>query len=294
MLICGVLILAFLGYVISSYMNKEYDNYYTIFNKSVTGLYGQARVKLNGIDVGNVTNIRIDSTNLNQVIVSFRVDKGTPIKKGTRADLTHGISLTGERQIILSGGTFDEPDVPENGFVPAELSSFDDLATQAGNIVGNVDSLMINLNRLFSTENINNLSKAFKNLEVTSKNLSHATESLDKPISTITEAATSMKNVLTELEEAKIAAKAGEDLDILKAKLESFDAKGFNDNLAQVMESINKVTKRLDQVIYKNEDQVGNAITELNAVLSNLEEFSQKIKNNPSSLIHSEAKERRK
>ncbi len=117
MLLCGILILVFLGYVLSTYLNREYDNYYTIFNKSVTGLYGEAHVKLNGIDVGNVTGIHIDSANLNQVIVSFRVDKGTPIKKGTRAGMTHGISLTGEKQIILSGGNFDEPDVPEGGFV---------------------------------------------------------------------------------------------------------------------------------------------------------------------------------
>ena len=99
---------------------------------------------------------------------------------------------------------------------------------------------------------------------------------------------------MTEIEEAKIAAKAGEDLDVLREKLEVIDTKNINDNLNQAMASVNKLTKRLDQMIYKNEDQVGNAVTELNAVLSNLEEFSQKIKNNPSMLIHSETKERRK
>ena len=294
MLLCGILILIFLGYVLSTYLNREYDNYYTIFNKSVTGLYGEAHVKLNGIDVGNVTGIHIDSANLNQVIVSFRVDKGTPIKKGTRAGMTHGISLTGEKQIILSGGNFDEPDVPEGGFVPAEESAFDEIASQAGNIVGRVDTLLHNLNNIFSSENAENISKAIKNLEVATKNRSSLSQNLDKPISNISEAAGSMKNIMTEIEEAKIAAKAGEDLDVLREKLDAIDTKNINDNLNQAMASVNKLTKRLDQMIYKNEDQVGNAVTELNAVLSNLEEFSQKIKNNPSMLIHSETKERRK
>ena len=104
----------------------------------------------------------------------------------------------------------------------------------------------------------------------------------------------SMKNVLAEIEEAKIAAKAGENMDVLKEKLEAIDTKAMNENLTQAMESIKQLTQRLDQVIYKNQDQVGEAIMELNAVLENHEEFSQKIKNNPSALIRSENKSRRK
>ena len=99
MLLCGIMICVFLGYVLSRFLNKEFDNYYTVFSESVIGLYKDAQVKLNGIDVGNVTEIAIDSSNLSQVIVRFRVNKGTPIKLGTRAGMTHGISLTGEKQM---------------------------------------------------------------------------------------------------------------------------------------------------------------------------------------------------
>ena len=83
-------------------------------------------------------------------------------------------------------------------------------------------------------------------------------------------------------------------MDLIKEKLEAIDTKSMNDNLQQTLESVRQLTARLDQTVYKNQDQVENVITELNAVLSNMEEFSQKIKNNPSALIHSEAKERRK
>jgi phospholipid/cholesterol/gamma-HCH transport system substrate-binding protein len=43
-------------------------------------------------------------------------------------------------------------------------------------------------------------------------------------------------------------------------------------------------------MVYRNQDQVGNAVEELNPILENLEEFTQKIKNNPSVLIRSEGK----
>ncbi|MBR6833448.1 MAG: MCE family protein [Fibrobacter sp.] len=294
MLLCGVMICVFLGYVLSRFLNKEYDNYYTVFSESVIGLYNDAQVKLNGIDVGNVTGIEIDSANLNQVIVRFRVNKGTPIKIGTRAGMTHGISLTGEKQIVLSGGRFDEPDVQEGGFVPAEKTAFDAIANKATDIIGHVDSLMTNLNRVFSEENASSISNSLKNFESATNNLNRLTQNLNKPVDNISNAASSMKNVLAEIEEAKIAAKAGENMDVLKEKLEAIDTKAMNENLTQAMESIKQLTQRLDQVVYKNQDQLGEAVVELNAVLENLEEFSQKIKNNPSALIHAENKSRRK
>ena len=294
MLLCGIMICVFLGYVLSRFLNKEFDNYYTVFSESVIGLYKDAQVKLNGIDVGNVTEIAIDSSNLSQVIVRFRVNKGTPIKLGTRAGMTHGISLTGEKQIVLSGGRFDEPDVKEGGYVPAEKTAFDAIANKATDIIGHVDSLMTNLNSIFSEENTQSISNSLKNFESATQNLNRLTQNLNTPINNISNAANSMKNVLSEIEEAKIAAKAGENMDILKEKLEAIDTKAMNENLTQAMESIKQLTQRLDQVVYKNQDQVGDAVVELNAVLENLEEFTQKIKNNPSVLIHSENKSRRK
>lgn len=294
MLLCGIMICVFLGYVLSRFLNKEYDNYYTVFSESVIGLYKDAQVKLNGIDVGNVTEIAIDSSNLNQVVVRFRVNKGTPIKLGTRAGMTHGISLTGEKQIVLSGGRFDEPDVKEGGYVPAEKTAFDAIANKATDIIGHVDSLMTNLNSIFSEENSQSISNSLKNFESATQNLNQLTQNLNAPIKNISNAANSMKNVLSEIEEAKIAAKAGENMDVLKEKLEAIDTKAMNENLTQAMESIKQLTQRLDQVVYKNQDQVGDAVVELNAVLENLEEFTQKIKNNPSVLIHAENKSRRK
>ena len=293
MLFCGIMICVFLGYVLKRYLSEQFDNYYTIFDTSVNGLFVDAKVKLNGIDVGSVTSITINEKNLNEVVVAFKVHHGTPIKQGTRAGMTAGMNLTGEKQVILSGGTFAEPNVLEGGFVPAAKSSFDQIANQASNIASHADSVLINLNTILSSENAENLSKAIKNFEVMTSNLRRVTQDMSKPIENISKSAESMHKVMTEIEDAKIAAKASEDLDLVKEKIEAIDTKKLNDNLTEAMESINQLSKRLDQMVYKNEDQVGEAIVELNSVLENLEEFSQKIKNNPSALIREPAKKRR-
>ena len=294
MLFCGILICVFLGYVLKRYLSEQYDNYYTIFDTSVNGLFVDAKVKLNGIDVGSVTQITIHEQNLNEVVVSFKVHHGTPIKQGTRAGMTAGMNLTGEKQVILSGGTFSEPNVPEGGFVPAEKSSFDQIANQASNIASHADSVLINLNAILSNENAEHLSRAIQNFETMTNNLKRITQDLSKPIESISKSAESIHNVMSEIENAKIASKASENLDIVKEKLEALDTKSLNDNLTEAMASINQLSKRLDQMVYKNEDQVGEAIVELNSVLENLEEFSQKIKNNPSALVREQPKSRRK
>ena len=294
MLLCGILICVFLGYVLKRYLSEQYDNYYTIFDTSVNGLFVDAKVKLNGIDVGSVTRITINEENLNEVVVNFKVTHGTPIKIGTRAGMTAGMNLTGEKQVVLSGGSFSEPNVPEGGLVPAEVSHFDHITSQAGDIVAHVDSVLVNVNALLSPENAENLGKAIKNFEEVTANLKRVTQGMAKPIDNISKSAESMHRVMGEIEEAKIAAKAGEDLDILKQKLDAIDTKAMNENLTKAMESISQLSKRLDGMVYKNQDQVGEAIVELNAVLENLEEFSQKIKNNPSALIREPAKTRRK
>ena len=289
MLFCGILICVFLGYVLKRYLSEQYDNYYTIFDTSVNGLFVDAKVKLNGIDVGSVTQITIHEQNLNEVVVSFKVHHGTPIKQGTRAGMTAGMNLTGEKQVILSGGSFNEPNVPEGGFVPAEKSSFDQIANQASDIASHADSVLINLNAILSNENAEHLSRAIQNFEAVTNNLKRITQDLSKPIESISKSAESIHTVMFEIENAKIASKASENLDIVKEKLEALDTKSLNDNLTEAMASINQLSKRLDQMVYKNE-----AIVELNSVLENLEEFSQKIKNNPSALIREPAKSRRK
>ena len=290
MLFCGVLICVFLGYVLKRYLSEQYDNYYTIFDQDVNGLFVDAKVKLNGISVGSVTSITINEKDLNQVVVAFKVQRGTPIKVGTRAGMTAGMNLTGEKQVILSGGDFNEPNVPEGGLVPASVSMFDQTTGKVGDAFGKVMPIIDGLNRLLTPENAESISRTLANLEKTTENLSRLTADIRKPLNTMSKSAVSLQKILAEVEEAKLAAKADASLSTLKEKLEAIDTKGLNDNLMQTAESMNKLTQNVDAMVYRNQDQVGNAVEELNTILENLEEFTQKIKNNPSVLIRSEGK----
>ena len=196
MLFCGVLICVFLGYVLKRYLSEQFDNYYTIFDTDVNGLFVDAKVKLNGISVGSVTSITINEKDLNQVVVAFKVQRGTPIKVGTRAGMTAGMNLTGEKQVILSGGDFNEPNVPEGGLVPAEASMFDKITGKVGDVFGKVMPIIDGLNRLLTPENAESISRTLGNLEKTTENLSRLTADIRKPLNTMSKSAVSLQKIL--------------------------------------------------------------------------------------------------
>ena len=59
---------------------KKYDVYQAVVNESVAGLNLNAPVKYNGVDVGKVKEIRLDSGSPERVILRFAIERGTPIR----------------------------------------------------------------------------------------------------------------------------------------------------------------------------------------------------------------------
>ena len=103
MLIGGLLWIASGGNV-----RKKVDLYLVIEEESVAGLNLNAPVKYDGVEVGKVSDIRLDPVNPEKVRLTFVIEHGTPIKADTVAVLkTQG--LTGIAYVELSGGTRDAP-----------------------------------------------------------------------------------------------------------------------------------------------------------------------------------------
>jgi phospholipid/cholesterol/gamma-HCH transport system substrate-binding protein len=95
-LIAGVLWLASGGS-----WQKQYDLYLAVVDESVAGLNLNAPVKYNGVDVGKVQDITLDSANPQQVRLLFAIEYGAPIREDTVAVLkTQG--LTGIAYVELS------------------------------------------------------------------------------------------------------------------------------------------------------------------------------------------------
>lgn len=294
-MLCIAGILGFLGYLIGGKLREQKVNYYTVFEESVEGLSVDARVMLNGIDVGRVKQTLIDPNDMNKVKVWFEVNPETPIKSGTTVQMTSGISLTGSRYLILSGGNSNEPNLPEGSLVKVGVNRINEITGQAEVLFGKVEVLVNNLNTVLSSDNADKISRTLSNLESASKsgksmieNGNAFVKSLEKPIKDLSEITKSLKTVSSEIEQTHLAEETQKTLNDVQQKISALDTKQMNDDLVKTLRSIEELSKGVDLFLYKNQNSFNTSLSQLNEILANLIEFSEKIKNSPSSLIRNE------
>ncbi|GHV16331.1 hypothetical protein AGMMS49938_16250 [Fibrobacterales bacterium] len=133
-LLMSLLVLGTAAFLIGKKITEKYTPYKTRFTESVDGLNPGAKVKLNGIVVGQVTALEVDEEDLTAVIVKFEVAAGTPVKTTMNANLIGGISLTGLKSIELSGGAPSDPNAKKGDFINSSVSGLKQITGQAENI----------------------------------------------------------------------------------------------------------------------------------------------------------------
>ena len=103
----AVMIILALAALFILYMGRtsaEYDEYIVRFDDRVSGLTVGAQVSFNGIQKGQVMELRIDQDNPSIVNALVRVDNDTPVKTDTRAELEL-VGFTGLAIIQFVGGS---------------------------------------------------------------------------------------------------------------------------------------------------------------------------------------------
>jgi len=277
--------------------------YYTRFTESVDGLNPGAKVKLNGIEVGQVTRIVVDPKKLSDVVVWFKVTAETPIKTGMIANLVGGMSLTGLKTIELSGGNAAEPDVEREGYIPAGTSSLKQLTGQAESLALKTEIILNNLITMTSDENLANFAGILRNLNhfaTRSDSLfSRNEKSLDSIPRNLVMLLNQMNGTLSEIQKAKLGEKMGHTLVGIDQTVTDFDkilTGPLDKTLLAVQEatkSIEILAKRSDQTVYRNQEDISIAIRHMREAMENLNDVSRQVRENPSLLIRGEDKQQR-
>ncbi|MCK9182610.1 MAG: MlaD family protein [Fibrobacteraceae bacterium] len=283
--------LAFIGYVIGARVMVKNVNYYTVFSESVEGLTRGAKVMLNGIDVGRVTKIYVNPDTLHQVIVRFEVTEGTPIKTGTRINLTGGISLTGIRYLLLSGGDVHEADLPPESLVPAGVSFLESVTGQAEELAVKVETALNQTNKLLADENINHLTSAIAHLDSVMI-VAHAIVKENRgPIAQVPKDLDSLvketHQLVSSFKDENVAKKLSTALSAIDSQMVNLDLAGMAASMDKASRSIELLTRRVDMTVYRNQDDLNNAVHELRSAMENLNELSRKLRENPSLLLRS-------
>jgi phospholipid/cholesterol/gamma-HCH transport system substrate-binding protein len=156
--------------------------YRIVFDGAVSGLRIGGAVFFNGIKVGEVSDLKLNSQNPRQVLAAITVDKSVPI----RADAKVGLDfqgLTGIASISIKGVSSDAPPLTvENGQLPtliADPAATQDVTATIREVAVNASALVRRLDENIS-ENRESLRTTLTNIESFSNALGRNAELLDR------------------------------------------------------------------------------------------------------------------
>ena len=296
------LILGTAAFLVGKKITEKYIPYKTRFMESVDGLNPGAKVKLNGIVVGQVTGLEVDSEDLTAVIVNFEVSAGTPIKTTMTANLIGGISLTGLKSIELSGGSPSDPNALKGSFIQSSVSGLKQITGQAEVMAEKIEAILNNLINITNDYNQRRFTNIVTNLDNITTKLDVLWAKNSNDINEIPKYAKLLfENSNAVAEESKATV---HKITLAVAKLDSLlshaDKKIQNVQIEALVKSANDATKaiellakRSDQLVYRNQEDLSATVRYLRESIENLNDVSRQVRENPSLLIRGEEKQQR-
>ena len=142
---------------------KAYDLYDVDFKGPVRGLSSGGEVFFNGIKVGEVTKLNLDSANPNRVVARIRVSSDAPVRVDSVASL-EPLGVTGVNYIQITAGTLSRPllkAVTPAGEVPvvhSAQSQLESILEGGGDVLARAVEALDRVNKLLSDQNIRELS----------------------------------------------------------------------------------------------------------------------------------------
>jgi len=271
-----------------SSVDTEFKDYEVVFNEAVSGLSKGSSVQYSGIKVGDVILLRLDPKDPRRVLARIRLAGDTPIKEDTQAKLAL-TGVTGTSIIQLSGGTPQSPTLKgKDGDLPTIVASPSPIArllNDSNDLMAGVNVLMHNANQLFSTENVERISKTLEHLEQTT--------------GTIADQRGDIRQAMQQL--ASVGKQANNMLEQTSALMRNANGM-LNDHGKQALGSAEQAMKSLEQssatinkLLAANQDSINSgmqgfnglapAVRELRETLSSLRTISQRLEANPSGYL---------
>lgn len=279
--------LVILGFFLVSIFGLEFGKKrkeYQIFLHYVGGISKGSLVKFRGMNVGQVTEIKLPEGDENRISVQLEVDRNTPVKTDSKVFVT-AIGLMADQHIEITAGSIDSPLLPPGSIIDSkEALSFAEITEALGELNNRMQVLITRVNNMFNEENLSHLASMMKNVDtlvqegrkpfletVSNLNtLSHQLEQVSKDINQLMDRNKgNLQEILSNLELTSKAAK-------------------------QMTADLQGTTKHLKSVMYSSNTNLHEIIENFQSTSQNLEEFTRLLKEQPWSMVRKEAPPERK
>ncbi|NDW18031.1 MCE family protein [Dysgonomonas sp. 216] len=255
-------------------------NSYTVVFEDVTDLVLSSPVVMNGLQVGLVHSIKMDSDNPRNILVGINLNKGIDIPKGSVFELDN--SFIGGAKVLFKpdyeSKTYHSSDdlikgIRNTGMMES-LSS--NLLPQFSGLLPKIDSILVGLQVIVNNpalnQSVDNVEQITNQLNVSTKQLSLLLANLNKDIPTIT------SNV----------ASASEDIKKLTGKANNMDIEATYQSINQTMKNLETLTSKINSKdnslgLLLNDKQLYDSI---NITLNNASLLLKDVKENPGRYIN--------
>lgn len=289
-LLVFVMALSFVLWLSKQSGSNSYTDYDVVFDEAVTGLSQGAPVQYNGIKIGEVTHLKLDSRDTRKVIVRIRIAGPSPVREDTEATL--GFSgVTGVAHLQLTGGSPQSPPLrpaagAEAAVIVASPSDLERLKTSGEDVMLNINKTVAQMSELLSAENIAHASSIIGNLDQLVSAVSAQRGDLVQTIRQLAAATAQLRITLGSID---TAARTTD-------RLVDQDARQTLASMNRTLESINQTIGNANALLTDNRAavnsfgqqglrQIGPTLDDLRETLESLQQLSDQLSRSNSALL---------
>jgi phospholipid/cholesterol/gamma-HCH transport system substrate-binding protein len=281
-IVLGMALLGVIVWLSNLGNNQKYDHYVVYMNESVSGLTPQASVSFNGVRVGQVSAIRLNKNNPQQVRLLLDVKLGTPINKSTIATLK-SMGITGVAYVGLSATKAHAPHIPvlagnKYPIIPSKPSLLETLSDALKESADHIATLSMSIQKLVSQKNQKAITKSLDNIQKLTNTLAKNDGKLN---SIITKVALFSGNMASASQSfPKTMVDIQRTLKQLRDMSLSINAAGKNMN--KTLDSSHVLVQNFSEQVMP---ETMNVLQKLGGIATHLQGLSAQLQANPSMLI---------
>ncbi|VAV96636.1 ABC transporter, substrate-binding protein (cluster 9, phospholipid) [hydrothermal vent metagenome] len=277
-------------------LDREYAEYQVVFKGPVRGLSQSGEVRFNGIKVGEVRDLRLDSHDPNIVLARIQIFAETPVKEDSYAQLEPQ-GITGLAYIQIYGGTtHGQKLLPKPGNlyaqIPTKQAQLEGLVAGGEDVLLSANTALVRVIDLLSTKNLDQFSQILANLNDLSSQFS-SDKSMDgdigKMVRSITKAANSIELAAIQMAEfAEVGTTLLEgDTTQMIAEIDAA-ANELEATSATAKQLIEQMSEPMAQFSNEGLSELTLALTDLRAMLQAVERVVEEVDRSPGEFIAGE------